>query len=127
MDRLKKIIKKVEMHMTASQIMVTGFALVIFLGGVLLSLPVCNADGKWLNFIDALFTACSAVCVTGLVTIVPAAQFTMLGKVILLLLIQLGGLGIVACTMAVFLIMRRQITVRSRVNIPESYNLNTMS
>lgn len=115
------------MHMTASQIMVAGFALVIFLGGVLLCLPVCNADGKWLNFIDALFTSCSAVCVTGLVTIVPATQFTMLGKIILLLLIQLGGLGIIACTMGVFLILRRQITVRSRVIIQETYNLNTMS
>ena len=51
----------------------------------------------------------------------------MLGKIILLLLIQLGGLGIIACTMGVFLILRRQITVRSRVIIQETYNLNTMS
>lgn len=127
MNRLRKITKKIEMHMTASQIMVAGFALVILLGGILLCLPVCNADGGWLNFVDALFTSCSAVCVTGLVTIVPSTQFTLLGKVILLFLIQLGGLGIIACTMGIFLILKRQITVRSRVIIQETYNLNTMS
>ena len=87
-------------------IMASGFAAAVFLGGILLSLPVCNADGKWLNFIDALFTSCTAVCVTGLVTIVPAVQFTFIGKVVLLLLIQLGGLGIIACTMGAFLILQ---------------------
>jgi trk system potassium uptake protein TrkH len=113
--------------MTASQIMVVGFALLILVGGILLALPVCNADGQWLNFIDALFTSCTAVCVTGLVTIVPATQFTMLGKVILLVLIQIGGLGIIVCTMSAFLILHRQITVRSRVLIQENFNLNTMT
>lgn len=107
--------------------MASGFAIVILLGGILLALPVCNAGGRWLNFIDALFTSCSAVCVTGLVTIVPATQFTMMGKIVLLILIQFGGLGIIACTMGAFLILRRQITIRNRVVIQESYNLNTLS
>ena len=80
--RMKQAFQRIEAHMTASQIMVTGFALAIFAGGILLSMPFCNADGHWLRFIDALFTACSAVCVTGLVTIVPATQFTLTGKVI---------------------------------------------
>ncbi len=126
-ERLKKIARKIEQHMTASQIMVTGFAAAILFGGFLLALPACNADGKWLNFIDALFTSCTAVCVTGLVTIVPAVQFTLLGKIILLLLIQIGGLGIIACTMGTFLILHRQITIRSRVMIQDSYNLNSLS
>ena len=73
-----------EKHLSASQIMVLGFAAAILLGGILLSLPVCNADGEWLTFIDALFTSCTAVCVTGLVTIVPATQFSLIGKVALL-------------------------------------------
>ena len=64
---------------------------------------------------------------TGLVTIVPATQFTLAGKILLLLLIQFGGLGIIACTMGAFLILRKQITIRNRVVIQESYNLNTMS
>ena len=125
--RMKQAFQRIEAHMTASQIMVTGFALAIFAGGILLSMPFCNADGHWLRFIDALFTACSAVCVTGLVTIVPATQFTLTGKVILLILIQLGGLGIIACTMGTFLILRKQITIRSRVMIQDSYDLHSMT
>ena len=125
--RMKQAFQRIEAHMTASQIMVTGFALAIFAGGILLSMPFCNTDGHWLRFIDALFTACSAVCVTGLVTIVPATQFTLTGKVILLILIQLGGLGIIACTMGAFLILRKQITIRSRVMIQDSYDLHSMT
>ena len=123
----KRATDRISTHMTASQIMVAGFAILIFAGGLLLSMPFCNADGKWLNFLDALFTACSAVCVTGLVTITPAMQFTLAGKLILLLLIQLGGLGIIACTMGAFLILKKQITIRSRVMIQDSYDLHTMS
>lgn len=123
----KQVTDRIGAHMTASQIMVAGFAILIFAGGLLLSMPFCNADGKWLNFLDALFTACSAVCVTGLVTITPAVQFTLAGKLILLLLIQLGGLGIIACTMGAFLILKKQITIRSRVMIQDSYDLHTMS
>jgi trk system potassium uptake protein TrkH len=127
MEHLRNMTKKLGQHMTASQMMGAGFALIIFLGGLVLSLPVCNADGKWLNFVDALFTSCTAVCVTGLVTIVPAVQFSLLGKVVLLLLIQVGGFGVIVCMMGVLLILRRQITIRSRVMIQESFNLNKLS
>lgn len=127
MERFRKIASKIEQHMTASQIMIVGFAAAILLGGILLSFPVSNADGRWLDFVDALFTSCTCVCVTGLVTVVPAEQFSFLGKLIMLLLIQFGGLGIIACAMGAFLILRRQITLRSRVVIQESYNLNTLS
>ena len=61
---------------------------------------------------DALFTSVTAVCVTGLVTITPAVQFTLLGKVILLILIQVGGLGVIGCATAFFLILRKKITVK---------------
>lgn len=127
MERLKKLAKKMEQHMTASQIMMFGFAAVILLGSILLALPVCNADGKWLNYVDALFTSATAVCVTGLVTIVPATQFTLLGKIVLLLLIQIGGLGIIAITMGVFLIFHKQISLRNRIMIQDAFNLNTLS
>lgn len=113
--------------MTAGHMMAVGFAAAIVFGGVLLSLPVCNADGHFLRFEDALFTSCSAVCVTGLVTIVPATQFSIAGKIILLLLIQLGGFGIIACAMGTLLILRKRITLRSRVLIQQGYDLNTMS
>lgn len=73
------------------KILVVGFLGVIFLGGFLLWLPICNQQP--IAFLDALFTSVTAVCVTGLITITPATQFTLLGKIILLLLIQIGGLG----------------------------------
>ena len=79
-----------------------GFFGVILLGSLLLWLPFSNHQP--IRYIDALFTAVTCVCVTGLVTVVPAAQFTVAGKVILLILIQIGGLGIIACTTA-FLIL----------------------
>lgn len=125
--KMSRLVKRVGSHMTAGQIMAVGFAAAIFAGGVILSMPFCNADGKWLSFVDALFSACSAVCVTGLMTIVPATQFTLAGKVILLILIQFGGFGIIACTMGAFLLLRRQITLRNKVIIQQGYDLDTMS
>lgn len=107
------------------QLLAMGFIGTILIGGALLYLPICNTEP--IRFIDALFTSTSAVCVTGLVTVVPAVQFTLLGKVILLILIQIGGLGVIACVTGFFIILKRKITVRERVIIQESYNLSTLS
>jgi len=107
------------------QIIAFGFLGVIFLGSILLYLPISNQEP--IAYLDALFVSVSAVCVTGLVTVVPAVQFTVFGKIILLLLIQIGGLGVIACTMAVFLAIRKKITMKSRVMIQQTYNLETLS
>ncbi len=107
------------------QLIAAGFLGTILLGGVLLYLPICNT--KPIQFTDALFTSTSAVCVTGLVTIVPATQFTVLGKGILLVLIQIGGLGVIACTFSFFLILKKKITLRERIIIQETYNMDTLS
>ena len=72
------------------RILAAGFLGVIFLGGVLLWLPVSNQQP--IAFIDALFTSTTAVCVTGLITITPATQFTLFGKIVLMLLIQILSL-----------------------------------
>ena len=97
-DEQRKSARKI--RFSTVQIVALGFFGVIFLGGVLLWLPFSNRQP--IAFIDALFTSVTAVCVTGLVTIVPAEQFTVAGKVILMALIQIGGLGIIACTSAFF-------------------------
>lgn len=112
-------------RLTTMQKIALGFFGVILIGGVLLWLPICNT--KPIAFIDALFTSVTAVCVTGLVTITPATQFTLIGKLILLLLIQIGGLGVLACTMGFMIILKRQITVRTRVMIQEAYNMDSLS
>ena len=103
------------------QILARGFMGVILAGGVLLSLPFCNRQP--ITFSDALFTSTTAVCVTGLVTVTPAVQFTLAGQIILLILIQIGGLGIIACAVGFLLLLRRQITVKERIVIQETYNM----
>ncbi len=117
--------RKKSIRFSTMQLIAAGFLGTILLGGVLLYLPVCNT--KPIQFTDALFTATSAVCVTGLVTIVPATQFTVLGKGILLVLIQIGGLGVIACTFSFFLILKKKITLRERIIIQETYNMDTLS
>lgn len=99
--------RKKSIRFSTMQLIAAGFLGTILLGGVLLYLPICNT--KPIQFTDALFTSTSAVCVTGLVTIVPATQFTVLGKGILLVLIQIGGLGVIACTFSFFLILKRRL------------------
>lgn len=123
MEMNKKSPRKVRLN--TMQLVALGFFGVIFLGGVLLWLPVCNQ--KPIDFLDALFTSTSSVCVTGLVTIVPAEQFTLIGKIVLLILIQIGGLGVIACISAFFLVLGKKITMKGRVMIQQSYGLDTLS
>ncbi len=101
------------------QITALGFLGIIFLGGLLLYLPVSNT--RPIAFTDALFTSVTSVCVTGLVTVTPASQFTVFGKIILLILIQIGGLGVIACAVLFFFLLRRKIGLRERVMIQEAY------
>ena len=123
MKSSKKNIRRISLN--TMQVIAIGFLGVILAGGILLWLPFSNQQP--IEFIDALFTSVSAVCVTGLVTITPASQFTVLGKGILFVLIQIGGLGVIACTVAFFLIIKKKITMRERVVIQQSYNLDTLS
>ena len=113
------------MSLNTMQKIAVGFLGVILLGAVLLWLPVSNQEP--IAFADALFTAVSAVCVTGLVTITPAVQFTVIGKGILLVLIQIGGLGVIACMVAFFLIIKKKITMKARVVIQQTYSLDTLT
>lgn len=113
--------------LNTAQIITLGFAGVIFVGAFLLWLPWSAADGQHTSFMDALFTATTSVCVTGLVTVTTAAHWSLLGKVIILILIQLGGLGIIAVGTLIFMIMGKHIGIRSRKVIQESYNLDRFS
>lgn len=84
-----------------SKILVMGFAILILVGAFLLTFPVATADGKGLPFLDALFTATSATCVTGLVVVDTEEAFSLFGELVILSLIQIGGLGFM--TFATFL------------------------
>lgn len=72
--------------------LVLGILIIIFIGAIILKLPVSNKEGKTINSIDAFFTSTSAVCVTGLITKVPAEQFSTFGQFVIMCLIQVGGL-----------------------------------
>lgn len=119
MEKLKKN------RLTTTQLLATGFLGIILLGGILLWLPISNT--RPISLIDALFTAVTSVCVTGLVTVTPAVQFTLFGKIVLLILIQIGGLGIIACVTAFFIIMKRRISLKERVVILEAYSMESLS
>ena len=114
-----------KVRLSTMQIVALAFFGVIFLGGVILYLPFCNQ--KPIDFLDALFTSVTSVCVTGLVTVVPAEQFTLAGKIVVLLLIQIGGLGVIACTVSFFLLLGKKITMKGRILIQEAYGLDTLS
>lgn len=120
-----KTIKKIKFK--TAQIIALGFAGVIFIGTVLLWLPISSAKGVETSFMDALFTATTSVCVTGLVTVSSAANWSIFGKLIITLLIQLGGLGVITCTTVVLMVVGKRITIGNRKLIQESYNLDSMS
>ena len=87
-----RLIKK----MTYAELSIAGFALIILLGSLLLSLPIATNDGRGASYFDALFTSVSATCVTGLVVQDTATYWSGFGQAVILILIQIGGLGIVS-------------------------------
>lgn len=116
-----RTIKK-SFHATPSQTIMAGFALMILIGAFLLNLPIASRDGQSIGFVNALFTATSANCVTGLVVAPTATQWTLFGKIVILILIQLGGLGFMTVITLAVLLIRRKISLRSRKAIQASFN-----
>ena len=108
--------------MTPAKFILLGFASIILLGSFLLCLPISNKCGIWMPFIDSLFTSTSAVCVTGLMVYDVAIELTIFGQVIIMLLIQIGGLGFVAITSLLFLMIGKKINYATRLTIQESLN-----
>ncbi|RBP46647.1 TrkH family potassium uptake protein [Garciella nitratireducens] len=115
------------LNLQPQQILVIGFLIIIFIGGFLLNLPISSKDGESIGLLNALFTATSAVCVTGLVVVDTATHWTIFGKVVIILLIQIGGLGFMTMTTLFFLIMKKKITIKERLILQESLNQNTLS
>ncbi len=110
--------------MGSTRIIALGFILIIFIGTLLLMLPVSSRDGSFTNPLDAAFTAVSATCVTGLTVLDTATHWSVFGQVIILIMIQIGGLGFMTIAVLLSLIIRRSITPKERMLIAMSYNLN---
>ncbi|EKV56394.1 TrkH family potassium uptake protein [Brachyspira hampsonii] len=106
---------------TLYQMIIASFIFVITLGSLLLYLPLSTVSGK-LSFVDALFTATSAVCVTGLSVIDVSKEFTLFGQVVLIILIQIGGLGIMSISAIVLLFSVNKGSVQDRVRTLEMFN-----
>lgn len=114
-------------HLSTTQLIMLSFFFAVLLGSLLLALPVCSADGKPIPYIDALFTATTSVCVTGLVTVPTVSAWNTLGHVIILILIQIGGLGIITIMSGLMITLHRRIGIGYRMLLQDAFNLNTLS
>lgn len=105
-----------------AHIIVFGFLSVILLGSFFLSLPISSKSREWTPYLSSIFTATSAVCVTGLIALPTAVHFSVFGQVVILLLIQIGGLGFMTLTTMVLMLLRRKITLKDRLVMQEALN-----
>jgi trk system potassium uptake protein TrkH len=101
-----------------------GYIVVIFLGGLFLSLPICHIGE--LKFIDAIFTAASATCVTGLIVTSTSENFTFLGELVILTLIQIGGIGYMSLVIIFFLFIRHKLNIDEKRAMKQSLDLPTL-
>ncbi|MDO4271251.1 MAG: potassium transporter TrkG [Eubacteriales bacterium] len=123
MDRHLFLHRRVHRAMHPTSVMALGFLIIILTGAALLSLPFAAQNGEPTGFLTALFTATSATCVTGLVTVGTATHWSNFGQAVLLLLIQIGGLGFMTLASVASFLMRRTITLRERMVMSAGLNL----
>ena len=114
-------------RLTTTQIILLGFLFVIFIGSVLLALPISSSGGNAVPYLDALFMATTSTCVTGLVTLPTFSTWSVFGQIVILILIQIGGLGVVTIMTGVMLLFNKKLGVGDRLLIQDAFNLNTMS
>lgn len=109
-----------------SQKLVVGFAVIIAVGTVLLMLPISTKEGESTSFVNALFTSTSAACVTGLVTYDTFTHWTRFGQIVILLLIQMGGLGFMSFAVIGAILTKRKISLKQRELMQEAINVNQL-
>ncbi|MBM7615928.1 TrkH family potassium uptake protein [Alkaliphilus hydrothermalis] len=114
------------MKLDPTQVLVMGFASVILIGAMLLNLPIASVDGRSVGFLDALFTSTSAVCVTGLVVVDTGTYWTAFGKTVILILIQIGGLGFMTMATLFAMVLGKKISLKERLIIQEALNQSTL-
>jgi len=116
-----------KIRFTTTQMILLSFLLVILLGSILLALPISSADKNPVPYMDALFTATTATCVTGLVTLPTFSAWSIFGQVVILILIQVGGLGVITIMTGLMLLLNKKLGLGDRLLIQDAFNLNTMS
>ncbi len=113
-------------ELNPSQTIVVGFAAIILAGAILLSMPAASASGRAVPFLTALFTATSATCVTGLVVVDTGTAWSLFGQLIIMALIQLGGLGYMTIATLMAMALGRRVGLRERIVLQEAHNLYTI-
>ena len=127
--QVKKVKSSEEKHLKISseKMIPLGFLILILIGTLLLMLPISTAKGEQTDFLTALFTSTTSTCVTGLVVVDTYQHWSIFGQVVILFLIQFGGLGIIAVASAVILALKKKISYRERLLIRDAFNLNSGS
>ena len=116
--------KKANTKLNPTKMLLISLIAVIIVGTIILKLPVCNK--QHIELVDTLFIATSAVCVTGLTTIVPIEQFTTIGQVVLLMLIQIGGIGFMTLISIITVMIGKKINLSDRLIIKEALNQDSL-
>lgn len=119
---LNRVTVRRSIYISPVRMLALSFLLIIPAGAILLVLPLASADGMSMGWFDALFTATSAVCVTGLLVVDIGTQLSLFGQTVVLCLIQAGGLGLMTISTLVFLLMGKRITLRERLLMKEALN-----
>lgn len=119
--------EKKKTRATSAKIIPISFLIAIAIGTILLWLPFSTVPGEQTSLLTALFTATTSVCVTGLVVVDTFAHWTLFGKIVILILIQLGGFGIIAVTSILMLMFQRSISLRDRVMLHDAFNMETFN
>ncbi|MBQ2943399.1 MAG: potassium transporter KtrB [Ruminococcus sp.] len=119
--------KKRFFSLSTSQIIMLSFLLTILVGSILLALPVSSATNEAVPYIDALFTATTSTCVTGLVTLTTASSWSTFGHIVILCLIQAGGLGIITILSGIMIILQKRMGLADRILLQDAFNLNSLS
>lgn len=121
------MVRKKKLALSTTQIILLSFLMTILVGSALLALPISSSSGRAVPYLDALFTATTSTCVTGLVTLPTASTWSVFGQIVILLLIQIGGLGIITIMSGIMLLLKRKMGISDRLLIQDAFNLNTMS
>lgn len=112
--------RKGKIRLSSSQMIILGFAAVILLGAVLLMLPISSKTGTVTPFLECLFTSTSAVCVTGLVVFDTAVHWTVFGQSVILVLIQIGGMGVITVAAAITMAAGKKISLMQRSTMQDA-------
>lgn len=123
MEIRKKLFKD---KLNPPQVLALGFLSLILIGSILLNLPIASSSGSSIGYVNSLFTSASAVCVTGLTVLNTARDFTPFGQVIIITLIQFGGLGIMTLATVGYIIMGKKISFKERLMIKEQLNTESI-